>query len=270
METSSGILECKTRGQHLEEDMAKVDYLPIGKPSNSSASEVIVIDDEPSENDPTNNMPEKQEAGTKRSNPFALFAFQSTDPLPPKKQLDAPANKSRFQMWNPEAQTSKNKKSRTETSKKKCVPPPKMKDVSVEKQQEIRQKWHSLLDPEASLEVKRFQMLVAARLHARCHEASVQKAMTKLRESFPNFTVDTFADADPELLVPCIKNVVHYNVKAQQIVKAAQEVRSNFKGVVPEDEKSLLALTGIGNVFADLLAFVNTRAAYEEPTKERS
>ncbi|CAJ1901403.1 unnamed protein product [Cylindrotheca closterium] len=268
METlSSGVLESKTKGQQLEEEKIVVEFKTIEKSSNNSASQVIVIDDDSSENEPINNniQENKQEAGAKRSNPFALFAFQSTEPLPPKKKLDTSPTTSRFQKWNSEAHKTNNKKPKTERAKPKCVPPPKMEDVSVEERERIQKKWHSLVDPEASLEVKRFQMLVAARLHARCQQASVEKAMTKLRESFPNFTVDAFADVDPELLVPCINNVVHYNVKAQQIVKAAQEVRTNFNGVVPEDEKSLLKLTGIGNVFADLLAFVNTRAAYEKP-----
>lgn len=269
--------------QRLEEDGKEVVHKPLDE---NCAPEVIEIDDESLENEPINsNHAEPHETfTTDKSNPFALFAFQSTEPLPPKRKLDSSTtNKSRFQKWttvkeptssnNTTSNNNNNKKPKTESStsskKPKCFPPPKMKDVSVEEQDRIRRKWHSLLDQQAPLEAQRFQMLVAARLHARCQEASVLKAMTQLRETFPNFAVDTFADADPESIVPCIKNVVHYNVKAQQIVKAAQEVRSKFDGIVPEDEKSLLELTGIGAVFADLLAFVNTRAAYDKIKEEK-
>ena len=73
-------------------------------------------------------------------------------------------------------------------------------------------------------------------------------------------TLDNIASADPdELARECLTNLQYYNCKAEHIVKAAQEVQKQHRGIVPEDEHSLLRLTGIGRVFADLLAFVNTK-----------
>jgi endonuclease III len=76
-------------------------------------------------------------------------------------------------------------------------------------------------------------------------------------------TVSAVAQADPEVLALHITNLQYYNSKAQQIVKAAKEIETEFHGIVPEDETSLLRLTGVGKVFADLLAFVNTHEIHE-------
>mmetsp|Transcript_55660 Transcript_55660/g.134917 ORF Transcript_55660/g.134917 Transcript_55660/m.134917 type:complete len:462 (-) Transcript_55660:7-1392(-) len=208
----------------------------------------------------------------------------------------------------------------------------RMKDESVEEQKRITKKWLSLADDpppeilsivdfdniddksvstEAAavaakvndfIEMRRFQVLVAARLHARCQEPSVVKAMGRLRTYFEEdkckphsnaagvfddndvssrtsfdcqnettvniatdkkkatITLDNIASADPdELARECLTNLQYYNCKAEHIVKAAQEVQKQHRGIVPEDEHSLLRLTGIGKVFADLLAFVNTK-----------
>ena len=142
-----------------------------------------------------------------------------------------------------------------------------MKHLSAEEQDKITKKWHSLADPDAPLEVRRYQVLLAARLHARCQEPTVRKAMTALREAMPDgVTVETMAAVDPEVLATCISNLQFYNVKAQQVVKAAQEIQTRFGGKVPEDEWSLSQITGIGKCFADLLAFVNTRQRHEKET----
>lgn len=144
----------------------------------------------------------------------------------------------------------------------------KMRELSEEERIKITKKWHRMADSNAPLEVRRYQILLAARLHARCQEPTVRKAMANLREAMPDgVTVDTIADMDPEVLANSISNLQYYNVKAQQVVKAAQEIQSRFGGKVPEDELSLSQITGIGKCFADLLAFVNTRKKHEEATE---
>jgi endonuclease III len=140
------------------------------------------------------------------------------------------------------------------------------------------------------IEIRRFQVLVAARLHARCQESSVRKAMTRLRSYFQKssrssninaddgvahgvktagcrtetlnntITINNIASADPvKLAHGCLSNLQFYNVKAESLVKAAQQIQKEHGGFVPVDEESLLKVTGVGKVFADLLAFVNTR-----------
>jgi hypothetical protein len=188
-------------------------------------------------------------------NPFACFAFQATTSLPPPKKKARPTN------WvMPETKAAAKCKSSSNTECEWV----KLKDLPAEEQQRVTKKWQSMADPDASLEVRRFQVLVAARLHARCQESSVRKAMASLREALVELSVDEVAEADPEGLAQLITNLQFYNAKAKQIVKAAQELKSRFGGVVPEDEHSLLQITGIGKIFADLLANVNTRSAYTE------
>ena len=73
---------------------------------------------------------------------------------------------------------------------------------------------------------------------------------------------------DPDVMVPSIRNLQYHNTKAKHLVKAAQEIKSQFRGQVPEDEHSLKQITGIGPVLADLLAFVNTKERHHQAQQE--
>ena len=123
-------------------------------------------------------------------------------------------------------------------------------------------KWHSFADPNAPTEQRRFQVLVAARLHARCQEPVVLKAMDKLstyfdeksmfdsisggdvdamagqgqtlatqqqsiqphETSMQGLTVHSLASSDPETeIAPLLSSVLFGNTKANHIVQAAKE-----------------------------------------------
>ena len=181
----------------------------------------------------------------------------------------------------------------------------RMKDLSTIEQEKIVEKWHSMVDPTASLEDRRFQLLVAARLHARCQDGPVRKAMKELRAIFAannqnnvdnppskkdnsatlnndskrdtaaaptsaaTLTCSDMARADPELFVPAIQNLQYYNTKAKHLVQAAQEIQIRFGGQVPETEHLLKQITGLGPVLSDLLAFVNTRKRHKEREEQQ-
>ena len=161
----------------------------------------------------------------------------------------------------------------------------RMKDLSPEEQAKIVRKWHDMVvDKTASLHDRRFQVLVAARLHARCQEGQVRKAMKELHAHFAAaagadantidsqsssassspLSVQSMAKADPEDFVKAITNLQYHNTKAKQLVLAAKEIKVRHGGKVPETEHSLKQISGIGPVFADLLAFVNTEAKHKE------
>jgi len=129
-------------------------------------------------------------------------------------------------------------------------------------------KWHSFADPNAPIEQRRFQVLVAARLHARCQEPVVLKAMDKLRTyldgksmsdsksggdvhalggqgqqtlatqqqsiqpnetSMQGLTVHSLASSNAETeIAPLLSSVLFGNTKANQIVQAAKDVLSKF------------------------------------------
>ncbi len=206
-------------------------------------------------------------------NPFSQFAFQkNSSNFPARLGLSwRPSSTSMCQTNTTRKVTASkkmNKKTMGQKKENKACEFVPMRSISQEEQERVTKKWHSLADPSAPLETRRFQVLVAARLHARCQEVSVRKAMAVLREAFPELTVSTVAKADPDVLAHYITNLQYYNTKAQQIVKAAREIQVNFNGIVPEDEISLLKITGVGKVFADLLAFVNTRKVHGKMTPE--
>lgn len=209
------------------------------------------------------NGKEAPRSPSKKENPFACFAHNFSN-VGSRKEPRPFQWRVSDEPFSAEANL-KTKKPKTCDKKKDFV---KMKDLPPEEQDRITKKWHSLIDPDAPLETRRFQVLVATRLHARCQGPTVRKAMKSLRDAFDEFSVQEVAKADPEILALYITNLQFYNVKAKQIVKASNEIISQFSGVVPEDQHSLLKITGVGKVFADLLAFVNTKSAHARKPQE--
>ncbi|KAL3773952.1 hypothetical protein ACHAW5_010849 [Stephanodiscus triporus] len=158
------------------------------------------------------------------------------------------------------------------------------------------ERWHAFADPDASIEQRRFQVLVAARLHARCQEPVVLGAMAKLQEFFRDkdaeahrcptgssssslslssalssatkyrgLTVHSLASSDPETdIAPLLSSVLFGNTKAKQIVQAARDVLEKFGGSVPESASSLREITGIGPTLAEILTVVNRRRTFPE------
>ncbi|GMI55080.1 hypothetical protein ScalyP_jg9634 [Parmales sp. scaly parma] len=73
-----------------------------------------------------------------------------------------------------------------------------------------------------------------------------------------HFDVQTFATIEEDTLTELVQNIHFWRSKCQQIIKASNQIISDFDGEVPETEKELLKLSGIGVKFANLLNFVNT------------
>lgn len=199
-------------------------------------------------------------------NPFAKFAFgrvSSTvlEKSIPKTTLDHHDNIT----LKEGAQVKDNTKKRKKSTAIGFVP---IRELPCSEQKKITAKWHSLVDPSTNnVEDRRFQLLIAARLHARCQESTVRKAMQNLYKSITPFTVHTVAALDPNTISACIQNLQYHNMKAKHAVQAANEILNQFDGMVPEDEHELRMLTGIGPVFADLLSYVNTREIHATTTR---
>lgn len=221
-------------------------------------------------------------------NPFASFAFGSGD-APPVRQrndkpkrpislLDVPTQERSTEKNGskkiPQGKQKDNKKRRRTSTKNKCdgndyVP---VCQLPTEQQEEIRAKWQSLGDPNESLEVRRFQVLVAARLHAQSREPIVRAAMDNLRKYFGEkedaddggaLNARNLSKADPKEIAKQIPSILFANVKAEHIVKAAKEICSRFGGIVPQGTHGLKEITGIGPTLADILVFANSHKAYE-------
>jgi len=153
-----------------------------------------------------------EEVVVKNDNPFASFAFTAEESSSassswrPKKRPNCsnikPSHQQRTKKKNNAAAPNKQRKTAHSVSSKSPKNPinPALeafqsrqlthseKDEARQKEKIERQniiaKWHAFADPKAPNEQQRFQVLVAARLHARCQEPVVKKAMDRLREHF--------------------------------------------------------------------------------------
>ncbi len=160
------------------------------------------------------------------------------------------------------------------------------KDMTQDQLAKCRRKWQSFADEDAPIQIKRFQVLIAARLHCQAHESTVRKAMVDLRKLFSNQSGDatetkssiqcesdqpylcpnSLSTASPDEISKIISSVLFANVKSKQIIQAANEIKSQFHGNVPETIKGMQMITGIGPKLAQLLFYVNSMAAYEPLT----
>lgn len=207
----------------------------------------------------TNEVESLSENEAAPANPFARFALSSSSSSP-SKQTD-------LTRWIRQSPTKKKKPSTFQASGTEWI---KMQDLSPEEQEKIVRKWHGMTGSNAGVEDARFQVLVAARLHAQCREAAVRNAMHQLRLHFNNdLTVERVASAAPESFVKAITNLQYHNTKARHLVMAANEIKTQFGGTVPEQEAQLRKITGVGPVIADLLSFVNTRRIHEKQRASR-
>jgi endonuclease III len=214
---------------------------------------------------------ENQEADTtaeqlepQKPNPFAQFAFGSSNPSrSASTSTGVASNKARSRNWiisKKETTAPPTKKKKQKTEKKEWIP---LAELPLEEQQRVLSKWQGLSFDSFSLEDRRFQVMVASRLHARCQETVVRKCMTVLREA-GILTCTAMAQVDPEVLASLLTSLQYYNTKSKHLVESSKQLLQGFGGMVPESKDDLLKLTGIGPVMADLLSNINTREAYQE------
>ena len=279
----------------------------------------------------------KDEKETNSINPFAQFAFQNhngQEETPTSFKSYAPSSStllraktnsrllvskksslpSSSSSLSSSQQTNKSKSTKKLTTKKKRVIQSKkekadipFEQMTTEEKQRCFNKWHSFADKNAPLETRRFQIMIAARLHCQAHESVVRTTMSSLKEfvtSAPitvmkvksdntnvvvvdnhdndngNHDIDTnivtdtnsisfldaesLSSADPNEIAKVISSVLFANVKAKQIVKAAYEIKTRFRGVVPESEHGLKMITGVGPKLAGVLHRINRRKDHEE------
>ena len=233
------------------------------------------------------------------SNPFAAFAFKAEESSSISIKSKSPSKKRTLQSsGKTSSSTTVKSKKQIKSTTQSIRQQDKVKSWSIadlhaestksknlneeEYRQELITKWHSFSDQNAPLEERRFQVLIAARIHARCQEKVVSQAMQRLREYFAHkATADDgqhngmqslspqyLAQCDPETdIAPLLSSVLFGNVKAQHIVLAAQDVLSKFRGQVPESMVSLKDITGIGPKLAAILNIVNRRDTYSSQSK---
>jgi endonuclease III len=284
----------KNLSKNSEDTIEQMDYLNERETNDQIklVHEVIVIDDDRLNDESKNTEDEVNKSqnlkvlvseATKRkvnescSNLFSQFAYESSS-ISSKSTIISSKKRCMFSNTT-NLLSKKHKSTQIATTKTKIVStnqkssklskmsPKPLSELSVHELNQIRRKWHNLIiidgseKDSRSLEDARFHMLVAARLHARCHEPAVRKCMIALHDAGV-LTCTALAVCDPTVLASLLVNVPHYNVKAQQLVQAAKWLISRFYGQVPESKEDLMTIPGIGPVFADLLSVINTRAVH--------
>ncbi len=96
-----------------------------------------------------------------------------------------------------------------------------------------------------------YQLLVAVMLSAQCTDKRVNMITPAFFKKYPD--VATLAKADVEEVKELIKTCSFFNNKAKNLVKMAQTVMEKYGGKIPEDEKELVKLPGVGQKTAHVV-----------------
>ncbi len=99
-----------------------------------------------------------------------------------------------------------------------------------------------------------FELLVAVVLSAQTTDVSVNKVTPGLFEKYP--TPQALAEATEEDLQEILRRIGMYKTKAKNIKKLAIQLVSEFDGQVPEDQKLLESLPGVGRKTANVVMAV--------------
>ena len=99
-----------------------------------------------------------------------------------------------------------------------------------------------------------FELLIAVVLSAQTTDVSVNKVTPELFEKYP--TPEALANATEEDLQEILRRIGMYKTKARNIKKLAEQLVSEFSGQVPEDQKRLESLPGVGRKTANVVMSV--------------
>ena len=89
-----------------------------------------------------------------------------------------------------------------------------------------------------------FELLIAVVLSAQTTDVSVNKVTPALFEKYP--TPEALAAASEEELQGILRRIGMYKTKARNIKKLSERLVAEFDGQVPEDQKLLESLPGVG------------------------
>ncbi len=95
------------------------------------------------------------------------------------------------------------------------------------------------------------ELLICTRLSAHCTDARVNLVTPSLFSAFKS--VEDFAKADPAEIEKYVKSCGLYKTKSKNIVDMCKKIISCFGGQVPNNQKDLESLPGIGRKSANLI-----------------
>ena len=96
-----------------------------------------------------------------------------------------------------------------------------------------------------------YELLVAVMLSAQCTDKRVNMITPALFKRYPS--IEDLARADVEEVKALIKTCSFFNNKAKNLVAMAKMVVEKYNGKIPEDEKELVKLPGVGRKTAHVV-----------------
>lgn len=99
-----------------------------------------------------------------------------------------------------------------------------------------------------------FQLVVAVALSAQTTDKSVNLVTPSLFAAYP--TPEALAEANPEDVSEYIRRIGMYKTKSKNIVAMAKMLVADFGGAVPEEDKLLESLPGVGRKTANVVMSV--------------
>lgn len=96
-----------------------------------------------------------------------------------------------------------------------------------------------------------WELLVAVILSAQCTDKKVNEVTTELFKKYRSLS--DYADADLETFMHDIRQTGFYRNKAKNIIAAAQKIRDEHGGEVPDTMEALTALPGVARKTANVV-----------------
>lgn len=96
-----------------------------------------------------------------------------------------------------------------------------------------------------------YELLVAVMLSAQCTDKRVNIVTSVLFNKYKN----TFelSNADINELKIIIKTISYFNNKASNLIKMAKTVEDKFNGIIPQNQRDLMSLSGVGQKTANVV-----------------
>ena len=99
-----------------------------------------------------------------------------------------------------------------------------------------------------------FQLLCATLLSAQCTDKRINQITPALFARFPD--AKAMAQAEPEDVFEYVKSVSYPNAKSKHLVEMARKLVEDFDGIVPDNERELTSLPGVGRKTANVVMAV--------------
>ncbi|KKS98364.1 MAG: endonuclease III protein, endonuclease III [Candidatus Gottesmanbacteria bacterium GW2011_GWA2_43_14] len=96
-----------------------------------------------------------------------------------------------------------------------------------------------------------WELLVAVILSAQCTDKIVNKITEKLFRKYSS--LNDYVNADPAEFAQDIKSAGFYNAKSKNILAAANLIKTNYQGRVPDSMEQLLKIPGVARKTANII-----------------